>query len=159
MTAVDTIIAIASTASLITLGILLNHLWEHRTEAERKRVLDGFPEREKLADEYGKLVGYQTQALVNKELIEVRRVGATLVHTEYLTPKEVQDRITQMKADRYDSLLEENEKLRVAIDQLSKQVEVLSWSMTKQDQEAAVGDVRYHISMTTTANKKRRKKK
>lgn len=156
MTAVDTIIAIASTASLITLGILLYHLWEHRTEAKSKRIRDSFQEREKLADEYGKLVGYQTEALVNKALIVV---WPRLADTEYLTPKEVQDRITQMKADRYNRLLEENEELRISKDRLTKQVEVLSRPMTEQDQEAAVGDVRYHISMTTTANRKRRKKK
>lgn len=141
--------------SLVTLGILLYHLWEHRTEAEKKRIRDSFPEREKLAAEYGRLVGYPTKALVGNELIEVHRA----IVTDYLTPEEIQDKITQIKADRYNSIVKANEELRIEKDWLSKQVEVLSRPVTGQDQEAVIGDVRYYISTSTTASKKRKKKK
>lgn len=155
-----TVVGIA--LSLVTLGILLYHLWEHRTEAERKRVLDGFQERMKLADEYNGLAGYLVaEAYSDAELIRLRCPGSLGSITEYFTPKEVQDKITQMKADRYNRLLEENGELRVSKDRLTKQVEVLSRPVTGQDQEAVAGGegFRYHISMTTTTNKKRRKKK
>lgn len=161
--------------SLVTLGVLLNHLWEHRTEARRKRIRDSFPVREKLAAEYSRLTNKVAIAEPDTDLIQ------TGPFTETST-RRLRDMIAQLKAEMHDELVKKNEELRIDRDRLSKQVEVLSRPVTgqdqpvtmgdvqycnnqnygsviRQDQEASVGDVRYHISMTTTANKKRKKKK